>query len=148
MKKTHIFFLCYYTSALIGTAFAALFLSEYLNFSGWSVFPILYIAYLLYQGFYFPSARHRKQRKEYDKRTLAFYDKHPDMEAFERRKQQNSENSKRTDLLASRLSFLAVPFYFAFVIFFSKTAKILSVLPLFFLLLFWAYYTIYSDCKK
>ena len=147
-KKSWIFWICYYGVAITANVLAAILLRDKWNFNGWSAFPIAYIVILSYQGFYLPTERYLQNRYNYHRTRFSDLNKYPDFEQFDRRWKKNWENEKKANRLASFLSFLCVPFYFIFVFFFSKTLKILSVIPLFFVLLFWAFVVILKNASS
>ena len=57
MKKSHIFFICYYAAAIIGTVLAAVLLRERVNFSAWSAFPITCSLFSLFTAWFCGSGR-------------------------------------------------------------------------------------------
>ena len=68
-KKTWIFWICYYGVAIVANVLAAVLLREKWNFNGWSAFPIVYIAVLVFLSWYYPSKLHYK--RIYEKNELS-----------------------------------------------------------------------------
>ncbi len=138
LKKSHIFFIFYYATAMIGTALAALFLRDHLIFNDWSAFPIAYILLSAYLAWFYPS-RFRikydqmtsvKMRVKYEKGSGIVVNSPPKEEDYWR----------EDDKFASKIFLACIPVILPFIFFFPLGAKISSGL---FLLIPYAATTIY-----
>ncbi len=138
LKKSHIFFICYYAAAIIGTVLAATLLRDKWNFNAWSGFPIAYIVISIYLSWFYPS-RFRikfdqitsiKMRVKYEKGDGIVVSPPPNEEDYWR----------EDDKFASNIFLACIPLFFPFIFFLPFGAKIFSGI---FLLIPYAATTIY-----
>ncbi len=141
-KKTWIFWICYYSAAIIGNVLAAVLLRDKWTFNGFSAFPIMYILFSFFWVWYFPSKHHANLCLNHDVRYLRSRDKYFDEEKWRAKceaREQQENTQKKTKIgnkaITHTILFLT-PFFGMYICFFSNLAKILSfVFPTIFLLI-------------
>ncbi len=141
-KKSWIFWICYYSVAIIGNVLLLILFSSNLSISAYSLFPIGYILLSLYLAWYYPSQFRIKfdqitsieMRIKYNKEEGIVVSPPPKKEEYWR----------EDDKFASKIFLACIPILFPFIFFLSIGAKIISGL---FLLFPYAATTIYCIVK-
>lgn len=138
LKKSHIFFICYYAAAITGTVLAVVLCKDRLQFNSWSAFPIVYILISVYLSWFYPS----RFRIKYDQITSikmrVKYKKGDGLVVAPPRKEE--DYWREDDKFASKIFLACIPVILPFIFFFPLGAKISSGL---FLLIPYAATTIY-----
>ena len=127
LKKSWIFWICYYGIAIMGNVLAAVLLRDKWNFNGWSAFPIGYIALCLFFIVVSPSNFFDSWLCNHYIAKLSMLDMDTfDEYAYLKGWNDNYETRHAHDLVVARIFAVALPPLLMFVLFFNLTAKILS----------------------